>query len=885
MNDFNVKNTLNFSRGYSVKATCSKNIENIFAKMTDIEEVLAPLIISMLGKDFSFNGETINGEEYFENYCNDNNIKFDNELVRVAKDFAMEFLNASQSKGFSSFLFSSKKLNNEYTKSHEERVKDALEKYNKKQKSGKLKSGESFKEPKERTCFSLLRNGIFPIKNTFTSQQSFSVCKAIHSSLSSYYQLSSTREEEIEIWRSAIHNSDRFDEYQRIGQFFSDFEKIEDKSFKFSTKTFRTFLRNWQQKGKNEKSLKEFFEEKKEKEPNKKFVDLDKFMYGYDASLLNLLFFEYKDLWELFSEDIKSPFLSTIIENFHFKKEHINFSTRKFNKKNLTMCLGDNQIHYTMSFDGSFHFKVKELDLEIDTTKGIFTYFEMLNADDKKGIYNFRYATDSKSKHKFIGSLKEPRLRLVDDQYYLEFPISGAYLESNKDFDFKELSKQQLFFKSSFTKKKGFIEGKHNFVSFDIGLNPLFTGVCGSFEGKEDEISYSFNKVVRPYKNSLNKSDLYKEANLFIRSVSHLLKVATNHKKKRRVTWNFKHNGIFVDCASTLEINKEEFLKELDELPNLSDEFGFQPLFQKGWSVTPLIKKAKGYITKIRSEYRNADDKKFHTISNNFADFSLVQKIEVCKNYISLQKSLSKNKKDCCKSLKEYTQNLSEKLTKDIAAAFISIAIEQKARFIFLEDLDAKTSSFENQDKNSTKRAMRVAELRKWIANRAEKFGIAVIAVDPDLTSLTDNETRYIGHRDRKNKKNLYVVRNNKIEVIDSDVNAAKNIAIRAFEHHADINHFRVEEVKGGYRLDASKLGVRKQGALKKRFGYSSLFIEKNDGKLKATKLLGGKKKLPKINKKAIYSYVVNDVWHIRHESDAKVHAMAKEAGFIDYDL
>ena len=636
--DFPISDT--FSRGASVKATCNKSIKDLFEKMTDMEEIVAPLILSMLGKDFSFNGELVDGTKYFKEYCEKNKIKFDDELVLVAKAFAQEFLSTSKSTGFVSFLFSSKDINNEYTKVHEERVQDALEKYNKKLESGKLKAGELFKEPKKRICFSIIRDRIFPIKNSFTSQQSFSVCKSIHSALTSYFQISTAREEEVEKWRSAIFESDRLDEYQRVGQFFSDFEAIEDKSFKFSTKTFLTFLKNWQQKGKNEKSLKDFFEEKTKEDPNKKFVDLDKFMYGYDASFLNLLFFEYKDLWTLFSEDISSSFLNTIVTNFHFKKEHVLFSTRKFNEKNLTMCLGNNQIHYSMSFDGSFHFKVKELSLDIDTPKGIFTYFEMLNVDDKKGIYTFRYATDSKAKHKFIGSLKEPRLRLVGDQYYLDFLMSGAYLESNKDFEFKELSKQQSLFKTSFTKRKGFIEGNHNFVAFDVGLNPLFTGVCGSFEGKEDSISYSFGSVVRPYKNSINKSDYYKEANRFTRSISHLLRVSANHKNEKRVVWKFKHDGIYVDCASVLDIDKDKFLKELDSLPKLSDQFGFQPLFQKGWSVASLIKKANGYVSKIRSEYRMSADKASYTTSNNFSDYSLVRKIEVCKSYISFQKSL-----------------------------------------------------------------------------------------------------------------------------------------------------------------------------------------------------------------------------------------------------
>ena len=97
--DFPINET--FTRGTSIKATCNKDLTPVFEEMAKIEEEISPLLISMLGKEFSFNGEIIDGEEYFKGYCSKKGIDCNKDFFKLAKSFADEFFNASQSKAFS----------------------------------------------------------------------------------------------------------------------------------------------------------------------------------------------------------------------------------------------------------------------------------------------------------------------------------------------------------------------------------------------------------------------------------------------------------------------------------------------------------------------------------------------------------------------------------------------------------------------------------------------------------------------------------------------------------------------------------------------------------------------------------------------------------------
>jgi len=285
-------------------------------------------------------------------------------------------------------------------------------------------------------------------------------------------------------------------------------------------------------------------------------------------------------------------------------------------------------------------------------------------------------------------------------------------------------------------------------------------------------------------------------------------------------------------------------------------------------------------IKDLRTEYTRIKkgEKKSYCKKNNYTDWTIFLKKKIILEYISLLRSFSTIglktsdtigiRKNFAKTLYRWHKGLVRKCYL-LSADIINVVRKEGAKVLFLEDLDIKTSIADNREENKLKALWGWGEIKKHLGHQARKHKIAVVAVNPHLTSLVHYETglKCIETEGRM----VTTIKDGKKICIDRDENAAHNIAIRGLYRHANLREFSVDQIdENVYRLNYSQYdGKQKKGALFHHLRtLKCAFVRDNDGVLIKKDLTPEEEKKGEINKKRTYIILHGDKWFLRHEID-----------------
>lgn len=440
--------------------------------------------------------------------------------------------------------------------------------------------------------------------------------------------------------------------------------------------------------------------------------------------------------------------------------------------------------------------------------------------------------------------------------------------KNEEDSEFKFLN-QYLGFKDKFVKNlcnyfnTSYAKGKmnqakstlelddFNIMGVDLGINPLLSLAVynvkkdpNGIDNGQDTLRYELVTTHMAKQHDLESIKKIEKVNRLVQSV----RILISHTNKHLRAIENKKNGrrtYEVDIPFA-KLNYEHVLKESSEFNSVEEYLtyvknnlqGVDPKQWKkksfNWVVGKLINVVKKEFKKIRSAYGDSEDKAKYVREENFVSTKNMRKIELTRNLISLLNSytflgmtdeeregFNKNHKPCS-DLWDYLTGLRSFLSKNMASIIIHHALKNNVNVIFLEDLDHKANFMDNKEENRLKSVWGASDMIKYLESFASKHSIAICKVDPTLTSQIDAETNELGYRDEKNKSDLYVRRDSEIVVIDSDINAAKNIAIRGLNRHSSLPLFRTVQINDStYAMSFSNMAEdrRRQGSMMNYLG------------------------------------------------------------------
>jgi len=679
--------------------------------------------------------------------------------------------------------------------------------------------------------------------------------------------------------------------------------------------------------------MKTYFLDLLSKDTSHKFNEEERYLFGYCPEFMNLIYHDFRDLWS--KEDIigsqrkgkglkGKDYVDVIFNCFHWRRESINISSFGNNDKVMNIHLGDNFVPFELkSQNGIWEVHVQNLHGQNDPHRVIVCRCPQFNEDssmkmvhplakngeesDKENI-EFRYSGDSKRETWYTGLLKEPTLRydverkslyvdFILSNHRVEGVVTNEYLKDPRDL----FGVRGYFLSSSVSNprqkdKTSLPDGKFNVMGVDLGLKCPYECAIYGITVKNGKMQHKWSHNVSAEDNNnvserlanLKKID---EKILATQVLISLTKMCVVKDEEIPDSYTLREHR--VDIAKSLDLDMDKYRRYVEKCKKNPDKIQALKDIRKSennWIVAEKINEIRSLISEIRSEYYASKDKRNYCRNLNGVDLSVFLKKKVVKNWISLLRSFSTFgmtpqesayiRKDFAKNLSKWYKGLVRKCG-SIAAHIVNIARDNKVMVIFIEDLDARTSAFDSKEDNELKILWGWGEIKKWIGHQARKHNIAVVAVDPHLTSLVNHESGLLGIAGSGNDRNIYTFqKNKKYVVINRDNNAAHNIALRGLSKHTDIREFYVEQIDvDHYRLmygPEAENGKRRSGAIYKHIGSTEcVFSKQKNGTLKVekTSLTKDEKEMPKINGKGVYAILHGNEWRLRHELNEELGA------------
>jgi IS605 OrfB family transposase len=875
------KVSTNKVRTSSVKIDNSQDSKNAISYLESIKnetvnatnKILYSLLV-LRGQKFNYDDSVReNMDEELKNIITNKNVDF-NEVKRVGVEF-YNYITASSTKATELVGFLTNENPPKRTRTKEESREWKINKEKKRlgvdvlpekeiEKINKKIDGKRHVEE-----FLILREaGIFPVLTNTFEKNRYSITYEVFCKIRSFEEFTKGYKANKEKWIKTLEEkSPKMEHLPRIAEFLSGIN--EDVGFlKINKNKFSKFIRKWKNAQDENGSMLDLFRQRlAEHGENYKFNEVDNCLYGYSHKFLNYVF-SFKDLWE--KDDIlgSEDYLEIIEESFYWNKETIRFSSVKepiyhLGINYITFSLDVKNGKFVLTFGHKANGESKESKINCLSS----TYFNNVrlekstdkDEEDSEGKYKIYYSTDRKGKRHYNASIKEPAIRYNSEKncWVLDIMMSNVECEETKISDSKELDQTHVYFKEASLigtnqkeKHKIAIEMPFKCMGVDLGLNPIATVTIASYDGHNLKFD---NEQIQIGKSTTN------EYGHFIDLKNKIIAI----KKLISATYAYKNNladsipSVFGEkgrrqyhWVNVFGFSYEEYIENVKALPVNKERPSLTILEWRKKATSWLIKDTVYKINKEMDAIRG----RFNTIKwedylkDNHVDFSRILWEEVIEEYISLQKCITfkgfndedrkeyyrRNKGRICADWYEHIDGLRRKRELEISSAIINIAIENKVRIIAVEDLNIKTTSYDNKDRNKMKTLWGVGSFIKRLEDQAKKHNITILFVNPCATSQIDNETGLYGYRDPDRKENLYVLRNGKIEIINSDENASKNIIKRMICRHDDLTEFYAKiDKEDNNRYIIAPTAKQRLASMRNKFGNDAVILKaQSDGTL-----------------------------------------------------
>lgn len=645
--------------------------------------------------------------------------------------------------------------------------------------------------------------------------------------------------------------------------------------------------------------MKHYFAKQYKENPNKIFISEEKHLFGYDLEFMNFLFHDCRNLWVEFAENNDDDkdyighqnYVTIAIDNYHWLKDSVAFPLSNAYGKIPKIPFGNNFTKFKMftngkdiilettSFFDEHDSKTKLLIKSSNFNKnGIMPKITELtvNKKDKKsetgfkevpaGYYEVKYTRDSKGKTHYKGVCKEPALRYNPNKksLYLDLALS-SHREDGINMSeeiIKEIENNKWLFKTATSsnpkekEKREYMGSKKlRVLGVDFGIHTPIT--ASALELDMDELSFKIlaTEKSNESKDISNRFELYKSMNNKINHLKMMMDETFRYLSglQDSIKGYVVVRKISYSWSKIFDINPEEYEKFLkaNKKDTVKETFDHLRCKSTSWDVSRIFFNLKKEIFAIKGEFMNLKGSEAHVNRNvncNFVDRSFFEKRSMVKNmnslgrkYSFIGRTSSENEyltSDFNKTYKDWYEGLTRHSALKIAADTVNMARKHGARYIFIEDLDIGGDIFADKSENKLKALWGCGTIKKALADKACKHGIAVIEVDPHATSVTDPYTGKRGYRPIDKKRSLFVKRNDGIIEEDSDSMASINIALRGVKRHSDISTFRAHVTEDNKYLvefvsQKNKDSKIRKGAFFKQFNTDSVIFVKNNDSLK----------------------------------------------------
>lgn len=384
--------------------------------------------------------------------------------------------------------------------------------------------------------------------------------------------------------------------------------------------------------------------------------------------------------------------------------------------------------------------------------------------------YIFKYLKGNSTREKITGEIKSFRLVRRKGRFYA---CMTHYINSEQESKYKQSTNSKFHFLTNRSKKsKHEVPPKTRVLSVDINHSPLLACSVLELDKKDGEISF----------NTLDNRDvsLVKSFNIGEKLNPRLFQDINNLRNRAK------------KIPAAIRIHKNQ--AQGKELREGSLEF----LESSGLNNSRDVGTEVGKIVK---EYRRINAEiawKPGLFAELIALLDLIDTIRsmvISWNRHKEFEWLPTDKKEG-ESYRRRMRNLADDVLKKVCFALSQAARENNCSLIVLEDLGFNSEEGEKYFNrlNQIWSMMKVADRLEWVV---APYGIAVAQVDPRGTSRRDPMTDEIGYRCKFDKTKLYVEREGKVEVINSDTSASINIGKVFLTRHENVHSieaFKVDE-------------------------------------------------------------------------------------------
>lgn len=388
----------------------------------------------------------------------------------------------------------------------------------------------------------------------------------------------------------------------------------------------------------------------------------------------------------------------------------------------------------------------------------------------------YHISFDVNGKHHIEGYLNEFSIQKRGEDYTVNFmfgdkfysPLVGVYNSGIAK------AKKKLDIIDGIIKK----QKKIRCVGIDLGMNPNFGwSVVDSFDslGQETKIVDTGVEGVTDYTSAYMQ--MYFSLGNAIRSFRQLLNMAKYHIEDENEVTEDTRSEVDELLRNIPVVTTDEVLQMLRDTTNKIVSI------KKNWCYAKIRK----HIMRIYGQMKDYRRKNNQTACPNEAIYMVMATNE----YISILGKYNKigyfnpNKSahtETFAELWEYRDNIHDDTIKKLAYSVVAKAVEYKADFISVENLEMMLRG----QKGGLANIFSYGEFKDKIQQTAAMYGVPVIEVDPTATSQIHPITGEWGYRDIKEFNGDFVAANGKHLESDGYV-AATNIANRALRFHTDL--------------------------------------------------------------------------------------------------
>jgi len=456
-----------------------------------------------------------------------------------------------------------------------------------------------------------------------------------------------------------------------------------------------------------------------------------------------------------------------------------------------------------------------------------------------KTEYKFEFLENGKRKREAV--LHEPRLQFLATkrgvELYLQIPLSG---EANFDIDCLASGEKGCEFMRRWPKSVGGLSRVKNLkvLGVDLGINRVFSWAVATADCFEKGLPVNISigeidcsptgvskdlKNLRSYLRDLLKvishTVGFKRLHLpKVKAPSVPLKiddeirrrmkliigtdtdeairafVARLHKKSRGTREKFEKMDRQLDrmLISKVTDDVDSYIRNVE---SLSSDF-LTWTGKNEWMAGEFLRKAWREFGRL-TEWRRQERRLLRLVDEVAWDeiMELLNRISHRFNCIGQEFGKNERDSDFMKNFYEQRENHRLNLRKTLVRAIIDTALRYGCQAIAVENLT--NLSREDRKKNHLWQMWSPNMLITNLAQAAIADGIAVLKVDPSYTSKMVYGKGLLGWRPDCERESLYYLDGGKLDHVDADKNAAKNIAYLALTRHADLWYFKFRVENG----------------------------------------------------------------------------------------